>query len=139
MEADHHRSGERPGLRGTVGDVPDADMHLLEHFARHGILEALTRLDEAGQGRMHAARKVLAAAQQALVAVMYQHDDGGIGAREMLGLAALVGTNADMAAARHLGAGAAHAAVAVPAMPVSPGAGISQDPAPPPEPQRAHL
>ena len=100
MEADHHRGGKRPGLRGTVDDVLHPHLDLLVDLARHGILEALARLDEARQRRMHAARKMLAAAQQALVAVMDQHDDRRIGAREMLGLAALVGAHADVAAAR---------------------------------------
>ena len=127
VEADHHRGGERPGLRGAVGDVLHAHPHLLVDLARDGVLEALARLDEARQGRMHAAREMRAAAEQALVAAMDQHDHGGIGAREMLGLAALVGAPADMAAARHLGGGAAHAAIAMAAVPVGHAAGIGQD------------
>src|SRR5262249_31228297 len=45
VEADHHRGGERPGLRGTIGDVLHPDLHLLVDLAGHGVLEALARLD----------------------------------------------------------------------------------------------
>src|SRR4029453_16132720 len=50
-----------------------------------------------------------------------------IGAREMLGLAALVGAPADMAAAGSLVGGPAHAAITGAAMPVGHAAGIGQD------------
>ena len=121
------RSGQPGPVPSLLGTSWRAEESLGDYLARHGILETLARLDEARQGRMHAAREMRAAAEQALVAAMDQHDHRGIGAREMLGLAALVGASADMAAARHRGAGAAHAAIAVAAVPVGHGAGIGQD------------
>jgi hypothetical protein len=80
-----------------------------------------------------------AAAEQAFVAVMDQHDHRGIGAREMFGLAALVGAFADMAATRHRGAGAAHAAIAMATVPVGHAAGIGQNRALAREQERADL
>ena len=57
----------------------------------------------------------------------------------MLGLAILVGADADMAAARDLGAGAADAAVAVPAVPVGHAARVGEDRTLAREQQRADL
>ena len=54
-----------------------------KHLARHRLLEALARLDEAGQRRMHARRPDALAAQETALAVMDQHDHRRIGAREM--------------------------------------------------------
>src|SRR5262249_32261140 len=38
VEADHHRGGERPGLRGTIGDVLHPDLHHLLAVHGHGVL-----------------------------------------------------------------------------------------------------
>ena len=65
-------------------------------------------------------------AEQAAVAVMHQHDDGGVGAREMLGAAGRVGAFADMAAGDARGRRTAHAAEAGAPVPVRQGAGIGE-------------
>src|SRR5688500_18506603 len=72
-EADHQRSGERPGLRGDVLRRPDLDPGLLSDLPYHGLLEALTGLDEAGEGRVAAGRPDRLATEQHAVAVGHEH------------------------------------------------------------------
>src|SRR5579862_2653429 len=56
MKAEHQRGRERPRLRGVIGDLVERHLGLLIDFARHRLLEAFARLDEASQGRVHALR-----------------------------------------------------------------------------------
>ena len=54
VKSQHERGRERPGLRRVIGHLVDRDAGLLEHLARDRLLEALARLDEARERRMHA-------------------------------------------------------------------------------------
>ena len=104
-EAEHERGRERPRLRGVVAHVADRDAGFLEHFAHHGILEALARLDEAGDGRVAARRPARLPTEQRALAVAHQHDDRRVDAREELGGAGRVGAQQDVAGADRHGAG----------------------------------
>src|ERR1700722_13200654 len=84
MAADHQRHRERPRLRREIGDPPAHDPGLLAGLAPHRLLQGLAGLDKAGKARPHVRRKARAAAEQAILAVDRQHDDDGIGTREML-------------------------------------------------------
>ena len=85
---------QRPGLAAEVGHVAHRDAGLLEHLAADGVLDRLARLDEAGQGRVPPLRPHgWRPSSSALVgltrlAVGDDHDDGGVGARELLAAAA---------------------------------------------------
>src|ERR1700733_156131 len=83
-KAEHHRGRERPGLRGVVAHRAHADAGLLRDLAHHGILEALARFDEAGDGGVPPRRPAGLAPEQRAFAVAYQHDDGRIEARKEL-------------------------------------------------------
>src|SRR3546814_8656397 len=83
----------RSGLRGLVAHLLDRqpEPDLLPDLAHHRLLQAFARLDEAGEGGMHAGRPDgLAAEQAAVAAVVHQHDDRGVGARGMHGSATAV-------------------------------------------------
>ena len=86
-EAEHERAREGPRLRGDVARVGDLDARLLEHLARHGLLERLARLDEAGQRAVAAGRPGRLAAEQDAVAVDDEHDHHRVGARVVVGAA----------------------------------------------------
>ena len=76
-----------------VVDVGNTNADLFEDFARHGVLEALARLDETGKDRMLTGAPYGLAAEDAIVAaVMDQHDHGRIGTREAQESAIRVGT-----------------------------------------------
>ena len=81
-KAEHHRGGERPGLRGVVAHRAHGDAGLLRDLAHHRVLEALARFDEAGDGRVAPRRPARLAPEQRPLAVAHQHDDGRIEARK---------------------------------------------------------
>src|SRR4051812_36232038 len=97
-EADHQRSRERPGLRGVVRALADANAGFLEYFAPHGVLERFAGLDEAGERREALLGPGGLPAEQARIAVRDDHDHRGIDAREVLDLA--IGVRAARAMAR---------------------------------------
>src|SRR5262249_37924830 len=113
--ADHQRIGERPGLAGVVDYAAEPDPGFLEGLAPHRALDRLAGLYEAGQRRIHAWRKMLAAAEQAALLRHRQHDGHRIGTREMLGAA--VRAMALVAARTHLALVPAFGAEAVAGMP----------------------
>ena len=82
VKADHQRRGKRPGLRGDVAAVRDADIGFLGDLAAHRILEALARLDEAGDGGEALGRPGGLAPEQAVLVAMHEHDDRGIEPRK---------------------------------------------------------
>ena len=87
-EADHQRGGERPGLGGGIRRARRPAMLVSSRdLADDRVFESLAGLDEAGQARIHAFGKARRAAEQTALAVDRQHDDDGIGAGKMLGLA----------------------------------------------------
>ena len=112
--------------------IPDGvhrDAGLLLNLARDRALQALAGLDEAGEGREHARRPGGLAAEQAGAvfrsgAGVNEHDDGRIGARKVLDAARRA--DAQVAGVATLGRGAALAAEAVPAMPCSHRASVSE-------------
>src|SRR5699024_6334015 len=84
-EACHQRTREGPRLRTEVTDVADPDSGLLEDLASYGILQALPRLDEPGQGRPPArGPRGLASQQGPVGGVGDEHDHSRIGSRELL-------------------------------------------------------
>src|SRR4051794_32165656 len=85
--ADHQRRWIGPRLRHVILHVGAADSGFFEDFPAYRVLDGLGDLDEAGEAGIHARRKLLLAAEQALLARGDQHDHDGIGARKMLGLA----------------------------------------------------
>jgi hypothetical protein len=107
----------------VVADVVDHDPGLLLDLAGDRVLQAFARLDEAGQGRMHAGRELRLPAEQAAVATMHQHDDGGVGAGEMAGAAGGVGAAPLMSRLARHGRAAADAAEAMAGVPVQDAAG----------------
>src|SRR3954469_16986889 len=68
-EAEHERARERPRLRARVAHAAHRDAGLLEHLARHGLLERLARLDEASERRVAARRPARLAPHQRPLAV----------------------------------------------------------------------
>src|SRR6185436_11506044 len=87
-KAEHQRARERPGLRRLIDHRARLDAGFLEHLAAHGVLEALTRLDEAGDRRIAPGGPGRLAPEQRAVAVGHEHDDRRIDAREEFGVAA---------------------------------------------------
>src|SRR5918999_97033 len=69
LEAEHQRRRERPRLRRDVARRADLDAALLGDLARDRLLEALARLDEAGERRVAPLRPAGRAAEQHAVAV----------------------------------------------------------------------
>ena len=108
MEAEHQRGRERPRLRRVVAHVGDLDADLLPDLAGDGVLQALARLDEAGQRRVHVLGPLALAAEDDPVAAADQHDHRRVGAREMLRAAIVVDADPDVAGLAHHGRGAAH-------------------------------
>src|SRR6185437_13780520 len=72
MEAQHDRGGKGPGLRRVIAHLVDAHRRFLLDLARHRFLEALARLDESGERRMHAGGPDALAPQEAALAIMDQ-------------------------------------------------------------------
>ena len=88
------------------------------HLADDRFLQAFARLDEAGEGRVHAAGPALLAPEQAAFAAGDEHDHRRIGARKVVG-GAFGPRAAPHVPALDVGArGAADAAEAVPLLPV---------------------
>src|SRR3954469_21547246 len=112
---DHQRRRIGPGLGHVILHVGAADPRLLENLAADRVLDGLGGFDETGEAGIHARRKLLLAAEQALFAGGDVHDHDGIGARKVLGLA----TRALPlpAAFLHPGTRAAIGAIAVALMP----------------------
>ena len=112
-----------------VVDVGNTNADLFEDFARHGVLEALARLDETGEDRMLTGAPYGLAAEDAIVAaVMDQHDHGRVGTREAQESAIRVGTSHHMAGFAAFGRTAADPAEAVSVLPGRHGAGVGQPP-----------
>src|SRR4051812_18753154 len=61
--ADHQRRRIGPGLGHVILHVGAADSGLFEDLAAHRVLDGLGGLDEAGEARKHAGRKLLLAAE----------------------------------------------------------------------------
>ena len=118
-------------------DLVDPDAALLLDLAGDGVLQALARLDEAGQGRVHAGRPGRLAAHQAALAVVDQHDHRRVGAREVRRAAGGIAAAAQVPGLQALGRMAAEAAEAVPRVPVHHASGIGQQRAFPVGEQRA--
>ena len=55
IEAEHDAGRERPGLAAVIAHRADPHAALLEHLARHRLLQALAGLHEPGQRRIHRA------------------------------------------------------------------------------------
>ena len=109
-----------------VADGVDADGRFLKDLAGDGFLQAFAGFDEAGQGGIHGGiGEARGVAEQGAVAVVDQHDDGGVGAGEMLGVAG--GADHDVAGAARDAGAAAGAAEAVAAAPVHKAAGVRED------------
>src|SRR5260221_6046645 len=138
VKAEHDRGRERPGLRGMVRDVIDEDAGLLIDLACHRFLQALARLDKAGQGRVHSRRPDALAPQEAAITVMDQHDHRRVGARKILRLAGGVGAAAYMPALLADAGGAAHRAEALSHVPKGEASRIGGGRALMPRPERPH-
>src|SRR3989442_2223182 len=75
-EADHELAREGPVLAADVRDVRHVDSDLFLHLARHGALERLTVVDEAGDERIAVRRPDGLPREQHAVAVTDDDDDG---------------------------------------------------------------
>src|SRR3954452_7219807 len=83
-EAKHQRARARPRLRRDVAGRAALDAGLLPHLAGDGLLEALARLDEAGEGAVAARRPLrLAAEHDTLAPIGDEHDHDRVGPRVM--------------------------------------------------------
>src|SRR3954447_15115140 len=84
LEAEHQRRRERPGLAAAVDDVADDDAGLLPNLSHYRVLQRLSGLDETCQRGVAPARpRRLAAEQAPVIAVVHEHDDRRVGAREV--------------------------------------------------------
>src|SRR5579872_3863530 len=90
-KTDHDRGRKRPRLGGIVAGADNWDSGFLHHFARHGILEALARLHEAGDRRVTPRRPHRLPAEERALSVGDQHDDRRIQPREVLLRTTLLG------------------------------------------------
>src|SRR5271165_3295560 len=113
--ADHQRAREWPGLRGEVIDASDANSNLFRHLAADGVFDRLPRFHESGEAGIHLRRETRLTAEQTLVAIDDEHNDGGIRARKMLGAAGVA--SAPPASAKNARRRAAVRTKAVPRMP----------------------
>ena len=127
-EAEHQRRRERPRLGREVARRPDAHAALLAHLADDRLLEALARLDEAGQRGVAARRPARRAAEQQPVAVGDEHDHDRIGARVVVGAAARADRGRGRPRRRSGGAPQA-AQKRVAAVPVEQRRGVGDEPA----------
>src|SRR3954462_2782947 len=109
-----------------IGHVRDFDRGLFLHLAADPLFEALARLDEARERRMEPGRPSRLAAEETAVAVVDEHDDGGIGAGEMLRSAFLVGADPHMACVAASRRSAADAAEEMSLVPVGDAARIGE-------------
>ncbi len=102
--------------------MPDSSKNL----AADGFFQGFTGFDEAGEGGIHGGpREAGGMTQQRPVAAMDEHDDGGVGAGEVLGVAD--GAQHHVAGAFHLARIAADAAELVPLPPVHEAPGMGED------------
>ena len=86
VEAQHDAGRKRPGLAAVVVHLAHPHAGFLHHLAADRFLQALARLHEAGERRIHrGVGKPVGVAEQRAVAAVHQHDDGGVGAGEMAG------------------------------------------------------
>src|SRR4029077_16695789 len=125
-EAQHDRGRKRPGLRGVIRDLVDHYPGLFADFAGNRLLKAFARLDETRERRMLALGPDRLAAQQGVIAIGHQHDDGGIRAREVRGVAVWRDAAAHMATVLAARRAAAEAAETVSTVPVQDAAGIGK-------------
>ena len=119
-EGQHQAVGEGPALAAVVAQVLHLQAHFLGHLALDAVLQRFAGLDEAGEGAEHAGHEMRRASQQQLglppVAPPHQRHHGRAQAR--IG-AVPAGRAAACALARlQLGGRAAHAAMAVGAVPL---------------------
>ena len=84
VEAEHQAGRQRPRLAAVHDLGPHDHTGLLEDLTSYGGLQRLTRLDEAGQGRVaHPWPGTVAAEQCAVLVVGDKHDDRRVAAREV--------------------------------------------------------
>src|SRR5260370_21019637 len=126
VKAEPDRGRERPGLRGMVRDVIDEDAGLLIDLAFPRFLQALARLDKAGQGRVHSRRPDALAPQEAAITVMDQHDHRRVGARKILRLAGGVGGAGVIPALLPYAPGGAHRPEPVSHVPTGAASGLAR-------------
>ena len=84
VESDHQRPGKRPRLRGPIAGTRHTHAGLLQHLARHGLLEGFTRLHETRDQGPAPRRPRRLAPQQEPRTIADGGDDGDIGAGVML-------------------------------------------------------
>ncbi len=113
--AQHQRHRKRPGLAFQIAHARNRDSGFFHRLAAHGIFQRFARFHKAGKATVHIGPELRGAPQQAALARNHQHDDSGVRARKML--AATGGTIPPPAGIRHLRAGAAIGAEAMPPMP----------------------
>src|SRR5271168_2629889 len=114
--SDHQRRRKRPRLRRVVSYLADFYRRFFHQLASHGFLDRFAGLDEAGERGEHAGRKLFAASDQAGFALGREHDDDGIDARKMFGVA--LGAEAAIAGVHHFRGLAASRTEAVALMPI---------------------
>ena len=124
--ADHQRRRERPRLRRVIGRFEHRHAGFLQHFAGHGVFQALAGFDEARDRRIPPGWPRRLAAEQCPLAIRGQHDDGGIQARKMIDAAGVVRALHDVAGAGDASWRTARATVTVTAAPVEHGACIRE-------------
>ena len=90
MKPEHQGRWEWPGLRRLVADLAHFYAGLLTDLSNHRFRQALSRLDETGQGRIDPLRPNLLSPEKTAITILHKHDDGGIGPRKMLLLTTLV-------------------------------------------------
>ena len=125
-KADHQRRRERPRLRRVIGRFEHRHAGFFQHFAGHGVLQALTRFDEARDRRISPGWPRGLAAEQCPLAIRRQHDDGRIEAWKMIDAAGVVRAFHDVPGAGNASWRTARATVTVTAAPVEHGARIRE-------------
>src|ERR1019366_4718497 len=137
-EAEHQAARHRPGLAADVPDVLHLDAGFLTDLTDHGLLSRFARVHEPGQDRHPAPRPGGVPGQQApVIRVGHQHDDRGIGPREVLG--AILGADGRMPARGGHRRGAVHRAVGVRVVPVGQRHRVGEQPRVPVPEQRPRL
>src|SRR5690242_3996264 len=85
VTADHDRRRERPRLGGKITYTPARNANFFEDFTADGLFEAFAGFGEAAQTRPHRRCEAARTAEYATLTGNREHDDDGVGAREMLG------------------------------------------------------
>src|SRR5215469_297541 len=124
VAADHDRRGKRPRLGREITHAPASNANLFQDFTADRLFEAFARLGETGQTRPHGRCEASRTPEHASFAGDRQHDDDGIGAREMLGPTG--GTIAPPAGLDQCGCCAAIRAEPMPRMPTEQCLGFGQ-------------